>query len=109
MAADEINLYKFVPPGGIQDQLVGQVLALGTNGTTLTPVSMVHHVSGTSTALATITPPWSDFTGPLYLVADAIFTATTSGNIGTVFTSVVNNAYGFVYDRVAAKWYPTRS
>jgi hypothetical protein len=109
MAAEEINLYKFVPPGGIQDQLVGGVLALGTNGTTLTPTTMVHHVSGTSTALSTITPPWSDYTGPLYLIADAVFVATTGGgNIGTVFTTVANNAYGFLYDRVAAKWYPLR-
>jgi len=108
MAAEEINLFKFVPPGGIQDQLVGGVLALGTNGTTLIPVTMVHHVTGTAATLATITPPWNDFTGPLYFVADSVFTATTSGNIGTVFTTVAGNAYGFIYDRVAAKWYPTR-
>jgi len=108
MAAEEINLFKFVPPGGIQDQLVGQVLALGTNGTTLTPVTMVHHVTGTSVSLTTITPPWSDYTGPLYFVADSIFTGTLGGNIGTIFTTVAANAYGFLYDRVAAKWYPLR-
>ena len=108
MAAEEINLFRFTSPGGIQNQLVGGVLALGTNGTTLTPTSLVHHVTGTSAALATITPPWADFTGPLYLVADAIFVSTTLGNLAVVFTTVVNQAYGLIYDRVAGKWYGTR-
>lgn len=108
MPAEELNLYSFTSPGGIQNDLVGGVLALGTNGTTLTPTRMVHHVTGTSAALTTITPPWTDFVGPLFLVADSVFTSVTTGNIGTVFTTVANNAYGLLYDRKTTKWYPMR-
>jgi hypothetical protein len=104
MAAEEINMFKFVPPGGIQNDLVSK-LTLGTNGTTLTPDRMVNHVTGTSAALATITPPWTDFTGPVYFVADSAFTATTSGNINAAFTATAGSAYGFLYDRKTAKWY----
>lgn len=108
MAAEELNLFSFTAPGGIQNDLVGGKLSLGTvAGTTLTPTRMVHHVSGTA-SLATITPPWTDFVGPLYLVADSVFTTLTTGNIGTVLTTVASNAYGFIYDRKAAKWYPLR-
>jgi hypothetical protein len=69
---------------------------------------MVHHVTGT-TQVTTITPPWDDFTGPVYLIADSVFSWTsTGGNIGaaSATTLVAGNAYGFLYDRVAAKWYP---
>ena|SRR5215468_3062135 len=109
MVAEEINLFKYTSPGGIQNDLVGNLLNIGTNGTTLTTTQLVHHVQGTSAALATITPPWTDFVGPIYLVADSVFTTVNTGNIGTVFTTVAGNAYGLVYDRKAGKWYPLRT
>ena len=108
MADAEVGLFKFQSPGGLQNDLIGNVLSLGTNGTTLTPERLVHHVTGTAATLTTIVPPWVDFTGPLYLVADSVFTGTLGGNLSVIFTTVAGNAYGFIYDRKAGKWYPTR-
>ena len=99
------NIFDFMPPGGIQNSLIGQKL---TAAATLAPSKMVHHVTGT-TQVTTITPPHVDFTGPLYLIADSVFSWTsTGGNIAAAnaTTVVAANAYGFLYDRVAAKWYP---
>ena len=70
----------------------------------------VHHVTTTAT-LTTITPPVADslgFAGPVYLIADSVFSWTTSGNIAVApgTTLIANRAYGFVYDKANAKWYP---
>lgn len=94
---------SFKPPGGIQNNLVGQKL---TAAATIAPTKMIHHVTGT-TAITTITPPYVDFNGPLYLIADSVFSWTLGGNIGAInaTTVVALQAYGFIYDRVAGKWY----
>jgi hypothetical protein len=104
MAAEEINLYKFMPPGGIQNDLVDKLNA-GTNGTTLTVTRMISHVTGTSAAVATITPPWTDFSGPIYLIADSAWAIVATGNINNTLTAAAGVAYGFVYDRKTSKWY----
>lgn len=98
------NVFDFLSPGGIQDSLIGQKI---TAAATIAPSKMVHHVTGT-TQVTTITPPWTDFTGPVYLVADSVFSWASSGNIAAAnaTTVVAANAYGFLYDRVAGKWYP---
>jgi len=93
----------FTPPGGQFSNLIGANLT----SVVLAPTRMVHHVTSTAT-ITTITPPHEGFTGPLYLIADSVFSWTTSGNIlgapGTTLTA--GRAHGFLYDRVAGKWYP---
>lgn len=103
--------YPFQSPGGQFSRKVGSVLALGGAGTTLTPTSMIHHVSGTSAALATITVPYEGFSGPVYFIADAVFAWVATGNIAVVPAAalVVNRAYGFIYDPATAKWYPIQA
>ena len=101
----EFPIDQFKPPGGIQNDLVGQPI---TAASVIAPSRMIHHVIGT-TQVVTITPPWTDFNGPLYLVADSVFSWTsTGGNIARANASAVlaGAAYGFVYDRRAGKWYP---
>ncbi len=98
--------FDFTPPGGQFSNLIGDTL---TAGATLTTFSkMIHHITGT-TAIQTMVPPNTDgFSGPVYLVADSVFSWTTSGNIGAAnaTTVVAGAAYGFIYDRANAKWYP---
>lgn len=94
--------YNFRPPGGQLHNLVGDNLS----STTIAPTKMVHHYVSTAT-ITTITPPHEGFTGPLYLVADSVFSWTSSGNIaaGPGTTLVAGRYFGFLYDRVQAKWY----
>lgn len=99
------NNFEFTPPGGLQWSLVGPKL---TAAATLAPSKMIHHVTGT-TAVTTITPPHTGFAGPIYLIADSVFSWSSSG--GNIVqdpstTLVAGHAYGFVYDYVAAKWSP---
>jgi len=103
MPATEQPLFDFTGPGGQFNDLIGPKL---TAAATLAPTKLVHHVTGT-TAVTTITPPWPDFVGPLYLIADSVFSWTLGGNIGAVqaTTLIAAQAYGFIYDRKAAKWY----
>ncbi len=99
------NPYDFSPPGGQFSNLIGAIL---TAAATIAPVKMIHHITGT-TAIQTITSPNTDgFSGPIYLVADSVFSWTTSGNIGAAnaTTVVAGAAYGFIYDRANAAWYP---
>lgn len=93
----------FRSPGGQFSNLVGPNL----NSVVVTPTKMIHHFVSTAT-ITTITPPHEGFSGPFYLIADSVHSWTTSGNIaaapGTTLTA--GRANGFVYDRVAGKWYP---
>jgi hypothetical protein len=93
----------FANPGGLLHDVVGAKI---TAAATIAPTTKLHHVTGT-TAISTITPPWEGFTGPLYLVADSVFSWNTGGNIGAAnpTTVVASQAYGFLYDRKTAKWY----
>lgn len=85
---------------------------VGANFSTATPEvkSPVHHVTSTA-AITTLTPPLAvvhNLIGPTYLIADSVFSWTTSGNIaappGT--TLVAGRAYAFIYQKSTGKWYP---
>lgn len=93
----------FVPPGGQFANVVGPKL----NSVVIAPTKMIHHFN-TTAAITTITPPHEGFSGPIYLIADSVFTWTTTGNIAAPQATTIsaNNAYSFIYDRVAGKWYP---
>jgi hypothetical protein len=95
--------FNFMPPGGQFQDVIGNPLNAGT---VIAPDHMVHHIS-TTAIINTITPPHEGYTGPLYLIADSLFTWTTAGNIGTLAAAapVVGRAYAFLYDRVTGKWY----
>lgn len=98
--------FDFLPPGGQFQNLVG--LPVGTLSTAdFTPTKMIHHVVSTF-AFTTIVKPHEGYAGPLYLIADSLFTWTSAGNIiaGNATTLIANHAYGFIYDRFTAKWYP---
>jgi hypothetical protein len=75
-----------------------------TSGTTITPVSRQHHVTGTS-AIATITSTSLIDGEVLTLIPDAVFTLNTSGNVAAASTAVVNRPMRLVWDSTAGKWY----
>jgi hypothetical protein len=77
-----------------------------TSGSTIAPVSRVHHISGTST-ISTITPTGMIDGEILILIPDASFATNTSGNIALSSTAVANRALQLVWDATAAKWYPS--
>ncbi len=76
------------------------------SGSTISPVSRVHHVSGTST-ISSITATGMIDGEVLILIADGSFATNNSGNIALGSTAVVNRAMQFVWDATAAKWYPS--
>lgn len=89
-----------------QTNEVGAVIITATPNIT----SPLHHVTSTVT-LTTLTPPQAHFNlvGPTRLVADSVFSWTTSGNIAAApgTTLVANRAYAFIYQRSTGKWYPS--
>ena len=93
----------FRSPGGFLSDVVGAKI---TAAATIAPTKKIHHVTGT-TAITTITPPWTGFAGQLYLIADSVFSWTGGGNIAAVNTTtiVAAQAYGFIYDYKAGLWY----
>lgn len=74
---------------------------------TIRPKKDLIFVSGT-TAIATIIPPYSGFSGILFIVAtDAAGVATvTSGNIQVVVTMTTSKVNVFVFSKINQKWYP---
>ncbi len=92
----------FRGPGGQFNDIVGSATA----GATIAPLALIHHINNT-TEISTITPPYADFSGGIYLIADSQFTVTTSGNvILAITTTIANKVYHLIYDRKTAKWYP---
>lgn len=92
----------FRGPGGQFSDIVGAALS----GATIAPTALIHHINNT-TAISTITPPYAEFSGQLYLIADSQFTVTTAGNVAlAVTTTIANKVYHLVYDKKTAKWYP---
>lgn len=93
-------------PGGAQITVVGATLA---SAATIAPVSLITHVTGVA-SIATITPPYAEFTGVIFLIADGAWTWTAAGNITVAATTVatVGKAYPFLYDKHLAtpKWHP---
>ena len=87
---------------GFRNSVVGSALA---SGSTITPTSSIHHVTGTS-AIATITVPnsmSSSVGGCIRLIADAAWTTTTAGNIKAAMTAAANTLYNACYD--GSKWF----
>lgn len=74
---------------------------------TITPQTDLVFVAGT-TAIATIVPPYSGFSGILIVVpTDAAGVATlTTGNISVAVALTTGLATVFVYSKENALWYP---
>jgi len=102
-----VQLWSAFDPG--VPVVEGAVLALSTAGTTIAPTNPLHHVSGTSSAFATITVPAALApNGCLALIPDAVWTSTASGgNIAVASTAIVNKVMTFCYDSVNSKWVPS--
>lgn len=84
-----------------ESKLVGSAIA---SATSITAPSTIFHVTGT-TAISTITVPYTGFTGKISIIPDAVFTFTTSGNIAETYTSIINRVIELTYD--GTKWYRT--
>jgi hypothetical protein len=96
----EIDTQKLAPIGSQLNSIVGPII---TAAATIAPTNHIHHVAAT-TAIATITPPYSDFQGDVIFIADTVFTWNTSGNIMLSGTATVNKAYRMTFD--GSKWFP---
>ena len=96
----------FRQPGGINMTMVGPTLA---SAATIAPTALITHVTGVA-AIATITPPYPEFTGVIFLIADGAWSWTAAGNITVASTTVATagKAYPFLYDKHLAtpKWHP---
>jgi len=107
------NLFGAPPPaenwpyfvvGGAANSTIGTTIA---SAATIAPDHGMHHVTGT-TAIVTITPPWTGFTGPVTLFCDGIWTWTAAGNIQTAGTCTTGNQVPVVFWYDGAKWQPSR-
>lgn len=74
------------------------------SATTIAPTNGLFHVTGT-TAVVTMTPPYSSFTGCVNMIPDGAFTTTIAGNFALASTAVVNKQLQECYD--GTKWYPS--
>lgn len=81
---------------------IGKVGTAVASATSITAPSTVFHVTGT-TAISTITVPYTGFTGNITIIPDAIFTLATGGNIYEAYTAVVGRAIQLCYD--GTTWY----
>jgi hypothetical protein len=88
-----------INPGG------GNVGADLASATTITPTHGIHRVSGT-TAIETITVPYTGYSGTICLIATGAWSMTTAGNIAKAVTMVASEAIMLTYHPDAAKWYP---
>lgn len=94
------------------------VIATGTtagaptivSATTITPITPILFVSGTTT-IQTITAPAPISTngGSITIVPTGAFSTNTAGNIAIAVTAIVNQAITLTYDPIALKWYPASS
>lgn len=105
MALD-LKRNQLIPPGGEKQDCVGSPSILAV----VTITHMIHQVQSTA-AITTIVPPVErseGFAGPIYLVADSVFSWTSSGNITTPIgtTAVAGRAYGFIYVARSSAWKP---
>lgn len=84
-----------------QTQGVGDPIASSLNITVGLKGHPIYHVTGTA-KIKTITPP-SNFTGPIWLIADGLWQTITGGNIKEAIIVTVGRAYQWVFD--GALWY----
>ncbi len=103
MAAEDEYL-NFQSPGTQFRGIMGGDIASGD--LVIAPTHLIHRVTGTS-AITSITVPYTEFAGLFIALPTGIFTWTTAGNIILAGTAVVGKCIIFVYNPVAAKWYPS--
>lgn len=92
-----------------EKQKLATINTVGTavaSATTIVAPSTVFHVTGT-TAISTITVPYTGFTGMITIIPDGIFTLATGGNITEAYTAVVGRAIQLIFDGTA--WYRVNS
>ena len=92
--------------GLVTEQLNSQVQGVGSVVASATSIALsaaIHHVSGT-TAIQTIVVP-ARFTGPVFLIPDAVWTLITGGNIAKAATAVVSRLMTLIFD--GTLWYPS--
>lgn len=106
----DVSIYEgLLAPEPCDDLLVDQPHAIGvqldcTSGT-IAPTRQIHHVTGTG-PLTTITPPYAQWGGgPLLLIVDAAWTATTSGNIANFIAPSIGAVIVATFDPISNKWY----
>lgn len=96
----------------INGLLGGHIGTAIASATTIAPISMFVHITGT-TAINTITPPTGCTTSGvgcvLTLIPDAgsTWTLTTAGNVAIASTAIVGKALIMTYDPATVKWYPS--
>ena len=78
------------------------------SGSTITPLTSITFISGT-TVVNNISPPSNfQYTGGFVtLIPTGVFTWTTAGNIALAGTAVINKALIMTYDYGTFKWYPS--
>lgn len=75
------------------------------SASTISPKSDLVRVTG-STQINTIIPPFSGFSGVIWLVpVDGAVVLGTSGNILVGITAAQNRVVTLVYSKLAGKWY----
>lgn len=91
---------------GLVSRLSEEVISLTT---TITPKRDIQRVTSTATTtvLVTITAPFSNMGGVIYLIngSGAAITATTAGNINTTVSIPNGCVCTMVYSPSAAKWF----
>jgi len=98
-----MDLYnRFTQPGGSSNILTGGVLASSSGS--ISPDSLVHHVSGTD-IISTINLPYPGFNGPIYLISDDGFSFDDSGNISKVGVARAKSVIPLLFDLATNKWY----
>ena len=94
-------------------KLRNRIMTVGSSiasASTIAPTDSLHHVTGTTT-IDTITAP-SGFAvsgagGCITLIPDGLWATSTSGNIKTATTAVVDKPLNLCYDNATSKWYPS--
>lgn len=101
---DSASAYPhYMSPGAPGNSISGGLVA---SASTLVVPGYQTRISGT-TAIDTIQLPWEGFEGTLVLIPTAIWTLSTSGNVGLAATAVVGKAMHITYSQQTSKWYPS--
>lgn len=78
---------------------------------TIAPVAGVTHISSSTAAISTITPPAactiSTYACTVTFIPDVVFTTVTGGNIAISSTAVVSRVITFTRDPATSLWYPS--
>lgn len=104
LATDTDNLYTDTEKTKLAT--INTVGAAVASATTIVAPSAIFHVTGT-TAISTITIPYTGFVGQITIIPDGAFTLATGGNIAEAYTAVVNRAIVLTYD--GTSWYRTNN